>query len=190
MQKFKGFTQKDFNSFVQKDERILKTVKNKLKNLILILSEKIGGYSSIYEQGTGRFAGYLSKSANRKEKAFFNIQINAEDLSLEFQIESKILLLKFLKNVNVRILNDLKSIGDCEIAVWDINKKVCKFYSGYLDKSNIEFLLNKLKSIKRPIFKFRKIYSRDEAREILKSSRLIKDLSKSIKTLEILYNFL
>jgi hypothetical protein len=189
MVKFTGFSEDDFNSFVLKDAKLLRGVKEKTKSLVKILSKEFGGYFGIYEYRKGRFAGYLSKSADRKNNAFFNFQVNADDLSLEFQIENKDLLFKFLKSIDVKILNDLKKIGDCEIAIWDRNKKVCKFYPDYLDKSNIEFLLNKLKSTEYPIFKFRKIYPRGEAKELLKSPRLIDDMIRSMKIMKVLYDF-
>lgn len=189
MRKITGFTEKDFNAFISKDQKLLHRVKEKTRSLVGILSKKLGGYSGLYEYRKGRFAGYLSKSKNRRENAFFNIQLNADDLSLEFQIENKKLLSKFLSKINVKTLNDFKKLGDYEIAIWDKNKKVCKFYPGYMDKTNVEFLFNKLRSVKYSIFKFRKIYPRDEARKLLKSPKLIKDLIESIKRMEILRNF-
>jgi len=186
MIKFPGFTKEDFDSFVLEDPKLLHQAKEKIRSLVRILSNKLGGYSGIYEYRKGRFAGYLSKSKNRRENAFFNIQLNADDLSLEFQIENKKLLFKFLENIKVNALNNFKELGDYEIAVWDRDKKVCKFYPGYIDKSNIKFLMNKLKSTKFPIFKFRKIYPRDEARKLLKSPKLIDDLIQSIKIMEVL----
>jgi len=190
MIKFPGFTKEDFDSFFLEDSKLLHQVKEKVRGLVRIISNKLGGYSGIHEYRKGRFSGYLSKSKDRKKNAFFNIQINADDLSLEFQIENKKLLFKFLENIKVNTLNNFKELGDYEIAVWDRDKKVCKFYPGYIDKSNIKFLMNKLKSTKFPIFKFRKIYPRDDAKELLKSPKLIDDLIESIKCMEILHNFL
>jgi len=189
MIKFKGFAQKDFNCFILKDKRCFKITKDKLKRLLLIISKEVGGYSGIYEYRKGRFAGYLSKLKNRKTNAFFNIQLNADDLCLEFQIENKDLLFNFFKKVNVKTLNNLRKIGDCEIAIWDFNKKICKLYPSSLAKSDIRFLVNKLKLTRYPIFKFRKIYPRDEAKELLRSPRLVRDLLDSMKIMETLYNF-
>lgn len=189
MIKFKGFTPNDFNYFVLKDKKLLKTIKYKFKRLLIILSGEIGGYSEIYEYKKGRFAGYLSESKNRKSSAILNIQLNADDLSLEFQIENRDLLFNFLKKVDVKTLNNLRKIGDCEIAAWDSNKKVCKLYPGSLGKPDINFLISKLRLTRHPIFKFRKIYHRDDAKELLQSPRLMRDLLDSIRTMEVLYKF-
>jgi len=192
MTKFIKFTESDFNCFISKKDKLLQRVKKKMEDLVKILSKRLGNHDhpGIYEYRTGRFAGYLSKSKNRKSNAFFNIQLNADDLSLEFQIENRGLLSKFLRNGNVKILKNLGRLGDCEIAIWDRNKKVCKFYPTYLNELEIKFLLNKLKSTTYPIFKFRKIYPRDDAKKLLKSPRLLQDLLQSMKIMEILYKFI
>jgi len=190
MTKFTGFTKEDFDSFVLKDLRLLQKVKEKTERLVELLSKKLGGYFGLYEYRKGRFAGYLSKLRDRKKNAFFNIQLNADDLSLEFQIENKKLLFKFLGNVDVTVLNELKRIGDCEIAIWDKNKKLCKLYPGNIDRADIKFLLNKIKATEYPIFKFRKIYPRDEAKKLLKSPKLIHDLTKSFRILKTLDKYI
>ncbi len=146
MNKFIGFTENDFDTFIFKNPNTFKKIKSKLKNLVEILSKRLNRYSGIYRYPNGDLVGYLSKTKNRKMNAFFTIQLNAEDLSLQFQIENKKLLIKYLENINLKILNSFK--GKNEMVIWDKNKKVCKFYPGFIDKHTISFLLNKLKSTK------------------------------------------
>ncbi len=161
------FTLKDFNILLSSDKSKTSKVGDKLKNLIKKISKKLDYFSGFYKY-QGRYSGYISK-LNIK-KAFFNFQINSEDLSVEFLISDKKLILKFINNVNLKTLQNMKKLGDTEIAIWDKNKKVCKLYPEYLDVKTWKFLNNKVRSVNNPIFKFRKIYSRNEP--ILKTNRL------------------
>lgn len=178
------FTIEDFDSLISKDENKIKKIDTKLKNLVEKISKKLDYFSGVYKYNN-RYSGFFSKSKDRK--IFFNLQINSEDLSLEFQIETKALILKFIKNAKIEILQNLKKLGDCEIVIWDKNKKVCKLYPEYVDDLTWKFLLNKVKTVNNPIFKFRKIYSRDES--ILKSTKLADDIVNSIKQMEIFYKY-
>ncbi len=179
------FIIEDFDSLISKDKNKIKKIDNKLKNLVEKISKKLDYFSGVYTY-KNRYSGFFSKSKDRK--IFFNLQINSEDLSLEFQIENKSLILKFIKNAKIEILQNLKKLGDCEIAIWDNDKKVCKLYPEYLDDLTWEFLLNKIKKINNPIFKYRKIYSRDDS--MLKSIKLVDDIVNSIKQMEIFYKYI
>lgn len=178
-------TIEDFNSLISKDKNKIKKVDDKLKNLVEKISKKLDYFSGVYRY-KNRYSGFFSKSKERK--IFFNLQINSEDLSLEFQIENKSLILKFIKNAKIEILQKLNKLGDCEIAIWDKNKKVCKLYPEYIDDLTWKFLLNKVKTTNNPIFKFRKIYSRGES--ILRSAKLVNGIVSSIKQMEIFYKYI
>lgn len=173
------FTLQNFDSIASGNN--IKEVENKFKILVDNVSKKINYHSGIYKN----LSAFFSKSKDRK--VFFNLQINSEDLSLEFHIENKEIILKFINNVKVETLQKLKKLGDCEIAIWDGEKKVCKLYPDYIDNRTLRFLSDKLKDTKRPVFKFRKIYSREKT--ILRSPKLIDDIVKSMKKMEFLFNY-
>jgi hypothetical protein len=180
-----SFTLNDFDSLLSKNKSKIKKVNTKIKNLAKQVGLKIDYIPGVYKF-KNRFTGFFTKSKN--SKVFFNLQINSEDLSLEWQIEDKKLILKFIKNVKLGTIKKFKDLGDYEIAIWDKNKKVCKLYPEYIDDLSWKFLETKIKKTNKPIFKFRKIYSRDNP--ILKSNKLESDIVKSIKQAEILNKYI
>lgn len=180
-----SFTIQDFDTLVSRRRGKVELVDNKLKELVERVSQGIDYHSGVYRY-KNRYVGFFSRSSTRE--VFFNLQINSEDLSLEFQIENKDLAIKFIRNMKVNTLNNFKDQGDFEIVVWDKDKKVCKLYPGYLDERTRRFLLDKIKSTRNPIFKFRKIYSRNEP--ILRSTKLKNDIVNSIRQMEVFYRYL
>ncbi|MDD5341040.1 MAG: hypothetical protein PHC97_01230 [Patescibacteria group bacterium] len=177
------FTIGDFDSLISKDKIKIRKVDDKLKSLIKEISKGLDYFYGVYKY-KNRYSGFFSKTRDRK--IFFNLQINSEDLSLEFQVESKPLILKFIKNVKIETIKNLKEIGDCEIVVWDNGKKVIKLYPEYLDDLTIKFLINKIKTTKNPIIKIRKIYSREN--QVLRSDKLADSILKDIKQMEDFYS--
>ncbi|HDH31358.1 MAG TPA: hypothetical protein ENH26_01130 [Candidatus Wolfebacteria bacterium] len=180
-----SFSLQDFNALLSTDKNKIGKVDDKLKNLIKKISKKLDYPFGFYNYN-GRYSGYISKSNNKK--TFFNFQINSEDLSVEFLIVDKNLILKFINNVNLKILRSMKKLGDTEIAIWDKRRKVCKLYPEYLDNKTWKFLYAKVGSVNSPIFKFRKIYSRGEA--IFQTNKLEANIINSIKQIEIFLKYL
>lgn len=178
-----SFTLNDFNALISDDKDKIKKVDVKLRNLVKKISKKLDYPFGFYKYN-GRYSGYISKS-NTKD-AFINFQINSEDFSIEFMIINKNLILKFINNVKVNKLREIRKYGDTEIVVWDKKKKAFKLYPEYLDQKSIVFSLNKIKQLDNPIFKIRKVYSRD--RKELKD--IEKETVKSVKQLEIFFRYL
>ncbi len=174
MSTFNGFEKSDFEAFADGNQQEIDSACEKLGSLAQILADKLKSEVKVTCE-VDRCVASIDE--------YFRLQMNSEDLSLEWQIKNGEVS-KFFAKVNPQSLNELSSLGDSEIVLWDGNKKVCKFYPDYIDRSNIIFLLSKLNAIKRPIFKIRKIYSRSETKELLESTKLIEDLISSIKMLQ------
>lgn len=178
-----SFILKDFDTLISGSKDKIEKVDIKLRNLVKKISKKLNYPSSFYKYN-GRYSGYISKSNTKN--AFINFQINSEDFSIEFMITSRDLILKFIKNVPLKNLREIKRYGDTEIAIWNKKTKVLKLYPEYLDQEIISFLIKRIKLLDNPIFKIRKIYSRDK-KEL---KNIEKESIKSIKQLEIFFNYL
>lgn len=178
-----SFALNDFNTLISDDKDKIKKVDVKLRDLVKKVSKKLDYPYGFYKY-SGRYFGYISKL--KTKDVFINWQINSEDLSIEFMIINKDLILKFINNVTLIKLREIKKYGDTEIVVWDKQNKVIKLYPGYLEQKSITFLLNKIKQLDNPIFKIRKIYSRDKKElEDIENESI-----KSVKQLEIFFNYL
>jgi hypothetical protein len=173
------FLLKDFDALARgRPQRVL----GKVRRIVETIARRVD-YCYRVSTKADQITSTLKRRTNN---AVFVLQLNSEDLSLEFQIKEKPLIAAFIRKAKVEELRKLERLGDTEIALWDSNHKVCKIYPRYIDSGVCSFLLDRVRKTKQPVLKIRKIYSRELP--LLRSTKLIENIVYSMKRMEILVN--
>ncbi|TET26700.1 MAG: hypothetical protein E3J73_03935 [Candidatus Bathyarchaeum sp.] len=134
---FSGFSKEDFLAFPKGSRGRKLEVKQKLYNLIELVSEKLENYApelhkQLMYKGVGNLRkdagncwGYLSKAKSQSNSVHFNFIVNDEGLSVGVQLERPWPIRSLISNINEDMSGFLKTLRSLEEnIIVDIHKRI------------------------------------------------------------------